>query len=49
MSGDIATCPFARATLATPDVPTFAGGTCDCPGGCIPGTPNDSTEKKGSK
>ncbi len=38
--GDISECPFVRSHLSPDAVPSYVGGGCECPGGCIPGTPN---------
>ena len=34
-------CPFAKQWVKVEDLPTFAGGKCECEGGCIAGIPND--------
>jgi hypothetical protein len=39
-SKPITDCPFISRILSVDDVPTFLGGKCNCPGGCISGVPN---------
>jgi hypothetical protein len=39
----IADCPYLSQYLTSEDLPTFLGGKCDCPGGCIGGVPNSQT------
>jgi hypothetical protein len=39
---------FFVAHLWTLDMPTFVGGTCSCPGGCVGDVPNDCAVVKGS-
>ena len=34
-------CPYAKLWVNVDDLPTFAGGKCNCEGGCLPGLPND--------
>ena len=36
----ITECPYLTKNLALEDVPSFLGGKCNCPGGCIAGVPN---------
>jgi hypothetical protein len=38
--GDIGDCPFVRSHLSPTTVPSYLGGSCECPRGCVPGTPN---------
>ncbi|KAJ1544458.1 hypothetical protein HK096_007504 [Nowakowskiella sp. JEL0078] len=33
---DVSKCPFASKFIAKEDLPTFLGGTCVCPSGCLP-------------
>lgn len=46
--GELGKCPWASKNLALEDMPTFVGGTCSCPGGCVGDVPNDCTTVKGS-
>lgn len=39
----ISDCPFVSKILSIENVPTFLGGKCNCPGGCIGGIPNSQT------
>ncbi|KAI8620406.1 CRAL-TRIO domain-containing protein [Chytriomyces sp. MP71] len=39
----ISDCPYMTRYLQTSEMPTFMGGRCDCPGGCIGGVPNSQT------
>ena len=39
----ITECPFLSQFLSPEDVPSFLGGGCNCPGGCIAGVPNSQT------
>ncbi|KAI8909154.1 CRAL-TRIO domain-containing protein [Gorgonomyces haynaldii] len=36
----ISACPYLRMYLKLEDVPSFLGGQCNCPGGCVGGAPN---------
>ncbi len=40
----ISECPFIakEKAIAEEDVPSFLGGQCQCPGGCVAGMPNDA-------
>jgi hypothetical protein len=42
-NGDIRDCPFVRRYLSPESVPSYLGGGCECPRGCVPGTPNRVT------
>ena len=42
----IGNCPYVGSLLAPEDVPTFLGGTCRCPGGCVGGAPNEQTTRR---
>ena len=42
LKDDISKCPFVRMKVAISNVPTFLGGTCNCPGGCVPGVANSA-------
>jgi hypothetical protein len=42
--GDISKCPYASKNIRVEDIPTFLGGTCNCPGGCC-GVPNELTDR----
>lgn len=44
LSQDISKCPFASSRLVLDSIPTFLGGTCHCPKGCIAGLANDQRE-----
>ena len=35
------TCPYASRWVNLDDLPTFAGGNCNCEGGCLPDIPNE--------
>lgn len=39
----ISDCPYVSANIRLEDIPTFLGGKCNCPGGCIGGIPNSQT------
>ncbi|KAI8615275.1 hypothetical protein BC830DRAFT_311178 [Chytriomyces sp. MP71] len=36
-------CPFLARYMMAESLPTFLGGKCECPGGCIGGIPNSQT------
>ena len=44
-TGDVSTCPYATKLFDLSILPSFLGGTCRCPGGCIGGVENDCKEK----
>jgi hypothetical protein len=39
-AGAVAGCPIATRLLPAVDIPTFCGGECNCPGGCVAGFSN---------
>eukprot|EP01134_Creolimax_fragrantissima_P000927 CFRG0927T1 len=41
---NISLCPWVRENIEIVNVPTFLGGKCECPGGCVRGVPNDLTK-----
>ena len=41
--GDIRDCPFVSTKMGGAErIPSFLGGKCRCPGGCVPGIDNDA-------
>ena len=38
-------CPYAPVWTKPEELPTFAGGDCECEGGCVAGLPNDFVGK----
>ncbi|KNC72180.1 hypothetical protein SARC_15267, partial [Sphaeroforma arctica JP610] len=44
---DIGKCPWVKANMDIADVPTFLGGGCVCPAGCVEGVDNNRTTHMG--
>ena len=40
---DVSVCPYLSKYMNLDTVPTFLGGKCNCPGGCIGNVPNSQT------
>lgn len=46
-NGDINDCPMAKKLVPIENIPSFLGGKCECPNGCVANIPNSQTHKKG--